>query len=68
MNNIIKLISSEKYYLFLGYLFLFIGVFFVLKEMPQYYEMLLIISLVQFLLYAIKKYIKMLSKNKSNLE
>jgi hypothetical protein len=64
METILKFLNSKKYYLILGYLFLFLGVFFVLKGMPDYYEMLFIISLTQFAIYYMYIFVMILKKKK----
>jgi len=66
METIFKFLNSKQYFLVLGYLFLFIGVFFVLKGMPEYYEMLFIISLTQFAFYYLYSFLLIFKKKKES--
>lgn len=65
ISTFFKFLNSKKYYLFLGYTFLFLGVFFVLKGMPEYYEMIFIISLTQFALYYISTFVALWKEKKA---
>lgn len=52
MNFLVKAYTSRYKYLILGYVFMFFGVYNVLLKNKTYYEMLFIISLTQFALFA----------------
>jgi hypothetical protein len=58
MKKIIEFYKSEKKYLIFAYVFLFLGVYNVFKGNKNYYEMMFIISLTQFLLYYIRIWLK----------
>ena len=58
MKKIIEFYKSEKKYLIFAYIFLFSGVYNVFKGNKNYYEMMFIISLTQFLLYYIRIWLK----------
>jgi hypothetical protein len=66
MKKIIEFYKSEKKYLIFAYVFLFLGVYNVFKGNKNYYEMMFIISLTQFLLYYIRIWLKN-KKTKNNV-
>lgn len=49
-------INSSIKYLILGYIFMGIGIYFVLLGREDFYELLLIVSLTQFAIYGFKKW------------
>lgn len=53
---LLKKYNSKEMYLALGYIFLIIGVYFLLSKEKDTYELLFIISLTQFAIYFFKKY------------
>ena len=63
---LLKKYNSKEMYLVLGYIFLIIGVYFVLSKEKSTYELLFIISITQFALYFFKKYFFKNKKGKSN--
>ena len=58
MKKILEFYKSEKKFLIIGYVFLFLGVYNVFKGNKNYYEVMFIISLTQFFIYNIRIWFK----------
>jgi hypothetical protein len=66
MKKIIEFYKSEKKFLVIANIFLFLGVYNVFKGNKNYYEMMFIISLTQFFIYYIRIWLKS-KKTKDNV-